>query len=417
MRGATAVNTLATADAMQPKSSDAARITRPDLGLAARRELDELARQRLLREPRTLSAAGPRAEIEGRECLILASNDYLGLSTHSAVVSAAADAAGRYGAGAGASRLVTGSLPIHEELEAEIAGLKGAEAAIVFSSGYAANLGLIPALLARGDVAVCDKLNHASLIDACRLSGARLRVYGHGDTTRLESILRAEASAGRVVVVTDGVFSMDGDVAPLPDVLTIAQAYGAWVVVDDAHGTGTLGRTGVGTVEHFGLDAAAFINMGTLSKAFGSQGGFVTGSTELIALLRNRARSFVYSTGLAPASAAAALAAIRLSREQPEIRQRLWRNVRLLRQSITPAGLLPVSTDSQITSLIIGGVEQALAFADELLRAGVFAPAIRPPTVPRGTSRVRISVTAAHTREDVEEAAAAICEAAQSIKS
>jgi len=161
---------------MQPKSSDAARITRPDLGLAARRELDELARQRLLREPRTLSAAGPRAEIEGRECLILASNDYLGLSTHSAVVSAAADAAGRYGAGAGASRLVTGSLPIHEELEAEIAGLKGTEAAIVFSSGYAANLGLIPALLARGDVAVCDKLNHASLIDACRLSGARLRV-------------------------------------------------------------------------------------------------------------------------------------------------------------------------------------------------------------------------------------------------
>ena len=371
-----------------------------------------LAEQSLARELRTLSAAGPRAQLAGRECIVLASNDYLGLSRHPAVVEAAAEAARRYGAGAGASRLVTGNLPIHQELEAEIAALKHTEAAIVFSSGYAANLGLIPVLLSRGDVAVCDKLNHASLIDACRLSGARLRAYTHRDVDRLEAILRSEARARRVLVVTDGVFSMDGDVAPLPEIVALARRCGAWVLVDDAHGTGTLGRTGGGAVERFGLDAAGLINMGTLSKAFGSQGGFVAGCTELVALLRNRARSFVYSTGLAPAAAAAALAAIRLAREQPGIRQRLWRNVRLLRQMIAPSGLSPVSTQAHITSLIIGEVRDALAFSDALLAAGVFAPAIRPPTVPRGTSRARISVTAAHTREDVEVAAAAICHAA-----
>ncbi|MFQ5808120.1 MAG: 8-amino-7-oxononanoate synthase [Armatimonadota bacterium] len=388
-----------------------------DLRTAAQQELDGLAADGLARELRTLSAAGPRAESGGRECIVLSSNDYLGLSTQPLVVSAAADAAGRYGAGAGASRLVTGNLPIHEELEAEIADLKGAEAAIVFSSGYAANLGLIPALVSSGDVTVCDKLNHASIIDACRLSGARLRAYRHVDMDRLEAILRREAGARRLLVVTDGVFSMDGDVAPLPDLVTLAERCGAWVVVDDAHGTGVLGPTGGGAVERFGLDAGALINMGTLSKAFGSQGGFVAGPAELIALLRNRARSFVYSTGLAPASAAAALAAIRLARDEPEIRERLWRNVRLLRQMIAGTGLAPVSTDAHITALVIGAVKDALAFADALLEAGVFAPAIRPPTVPRGTSRVRISVTAGHAREDVEGAAKAIRHAAEVVGS
>jgi 8-amino-7-oxononanoate synthase len=384
---------------------------RPDIRVAARAELDELAGQGLARELRTLGTAGPRADVDGRECIVLASNDYLGLNRHPVVTQAAAEAAQRYGAGAGASRLVTGNLGIHEELEAEIAALKGSEAAIVFSSGYAANLGLIPVLLGSGDVAVCDKLNHASLIDACRLSGARLRVYRHGDMEKLAAILRSEADAGRALIVTDGVFSMDGDLAPLPEVLALAQAHEAWVLVDDAHGTGAMGPTGAGTVEHFELDSAAFINMGTLSKAFGSQGGFVAGPAELIALLRNRARSFVYSTGIAPASAAAALAAIRLTRDEPEIRERLWRNVGLLREAIAPAGIAPVSTDSHITSLVIGEVQAALDFADALLQAGVFVPAIRPPTVPRGTSRVRVTVTAAHSREDIETAGEAICRA------
>jgi 8-amino-7-oxononanoate synthase len=388
-----------------------------DLRTAARRELDELAAEGLARELRTLSAAGPRAELAGRECIVLSSNDYLGLGTHPAVVGAAADAAARYGAGAGASRLVTGNLPIHEELEAEIAALKGTEAAIVFASGYAANLGLIPALVSGGDVTVCDKLNHASIIDACRLSGARLRVYRHADMDKLEALLRREAAGSRLLVVTDGVFSMDGDVAPLGEIVALAQQCGAWVVVDDAHGTGVLGPSGGGAVERFRLDAGGIINMGTLSKAFGSQGGFVAGPAELIALLRNRARSFVYSTGLAPPSAAAALAAIRLARDEPEIRERLWRNVRLLRQMIAGAGLTPVSTDAHITSLVIGAVEDALAFADALLDAGVFAPAIRPPTVPRGTSRVRISVTAGHARGDVEGAAEAIRGAAGVVES
>jgi len=384
---------------------------RPDIRAAARAELDELAGQGLARELRTLSMAGPRAEVDGRECIVLASNDYLGLNRHPVVTQAAADAAQRYGAGAGASRLVTGNIAIHEELEAEIAALKGSEAAMVFSSGYAANLGLIPVLLGSGDVAVCDKLNHASLIDACRLSGARLRVYWHGDMEKLAAILCSEADAGRVLIVTDGVFSMDGDLAPLPEVLALARSHEAWVLVDDAHGTGVLGPTGAGTVEHFELPGGAFINMGTLSKAFGSQGGFVAGPAELIALLRNRARSFVYSTGIAPASAAAALAAIRLAREEPEIREGLWRNVGLLRKAIAPAGISPVSTDSHITSLVIGEVQAALDFAEALLQDGVFVPAIRPPTVPRGTSRVRITVTAAHSREDVETAGEAICRA------
>ena len=393
-----------------------------------RRELDGLGGQGLLRTLRTASRAGPRVEMAGRECLNLCSNDYLGLTQHPAVIRAAAEAAQAYGAGAGASRLVSGTLAIHEELEQALADFKGTQAAVVFTTGHAANLGTIPALVGREDLVICDKLNHASLIDACRLSGARLRVYAHRDLGKLASLLQRSGDFSRTLVVTDGVFSMDGDLAPLPGILSLAdehgvvrqahhpeQGRGAVVMVDDAHGTGVMGPGGRGTVQHFGLDTDRFINMGTLSKALGSLGGYIAGSRTLISYLYNRARSFIYSTALPPASAGAALAALRVVREQPEVRAQLWRNVGALRAALRRLGLEPVSDDSHLSAVIIGEAEAASRLSQALLERGVFVAAIRPPTVPAGTSRLRITVTAAHTLDDVAHFAQAMQEAMEEV--
>ncbi|MFQ6130751.1 MAG: 8-amino-7-oxononanoate synthase [Armatimonadota bacterium] len=380
-----------------------------------RAELDDLSAQGLLRTLRTASRAGPRIEIAGRPCLNLCSNDYLGLTQHPAVIAAAAGAVQRYGSGAGASRLISGTLPIHEELEQTLADFKGTEAAMVFTTGHAANLGTIPALVGRGDLVICDKLNHASLIDACRLSGARLRVYGHGDLGKLASLLGGAGNFRRTLVVTDGVFSMDGDIAPLRDILSLADEHGARVMVDDAHGTGVMGPDGRGTAQHVGLPTQRFINMGTLSKALGSLGGYIAGSGALISYLHNRARSFIYSTALPPASAGAALAALRVVREHPEIRARLWRNVGALRGALRRLGLTPVSEDSHINAVVVREAETAVRLSEALLDRGAFVAAIRPPTVPQGTSRLRITVTAAHTLGDIEQFAGAMKEAFEEV--
>jgi glycine C-acetyltransferase/8-amino-7-oxononanoate synthase len=383
----------------------------PHLNHDLNADLRTLESEGLLRAPRIASAAGPRIVVDGHECLNLASNDYLGLTQHPEVVAAAQDAAARYGTGAGASRLICGTLPVHQELEHALARLKRTEAAIVFSSGYAANLGTVQALVGRGDLVICDRLNHASLVDACRLSGATLKVYRHADPDRLEAVLNRAASPRRTLIVTDGVFSMDGDLAPLPGILDLANRCGATVLLDDAHGTGCVGATGRGTVEHYGADPSRLIHMGTASKALGSLGGFICGSATLIRYLHNRARSFIYSTALAPPCAAAALAGLRLIERDTSRLARLRDNVAALRRGLGAAGLQPVSRDSQITAVVIGATDRAVAFSEALFRRGVFTPAIRPPTVPAGTSRLRITVTAAHTADDVQVASQALVEA------
>ncbi|MFQ6098192.1 MAG: 8-amino-7-oxononanoate synthase [Armatimonadota bacterium] len=384
------------------------------------RTLEDLRARELLRTLRTVGRVGPRAEVsdgEGatRQCVILASNDYLGLAAHPSVCEAAAEAARAFGAGAAASRLLTGNLPVHEELEAELAAFKGVEAALVFSSGYAANLGSIPALVGSGDVILCDKLSHASIVDACRLSGARLRVYRHKDLTKLEDLLKRCVAFRRRLIVTDGVFSMDGDLAPLPEILELADRYGAVVMVDDAHGGGVVGPMGRGTTEHLGVDPRRLINMGTLSKAFGAQGGYVAGSRALVGHLRNRARAFVYSTGLAPPAAAAALAALRLASSDPSLRAALWANVRALREALGEASGRLLSADSHVTCVLIGAPEAALRVAARAFEEGLFVPAIRPPTVPQGTSRLRVTATAAHTLDEARRAGATLAEIAHDV--
>lgn len=380
-------------------------------GLAAAR------RAGLFRELHPLSTGpGPWVYREGRRCLNLASNNYLGLATHPEVVAAARAALEVYGAGAGASRLVTGDLEIHRQLEEVLASLKGAEAALVFPSGYAANVGVLTALAGRRDHLFCDALNHASLFDGCRLSGARLHVYRHADPGHLETLLREAPAVGRRFVVTDGVFSMDGDVAPLPALVSLAERYGATLVVDDAHATAVLGPGGAGTAHLFGLGDRVPVQVGTLSKALGAQGGFVAGSRRLVEFLVNRARPFIFSTGLAPASAAAALAALRVAGREPWRRERVVelaaRFRRAVAQALGPRDGVDLRGDgTPIVPVVLGDPARALRVAARLLERGVLAPAIRPPAVPRGTSRIRVSFMASHSDTDLELAVEAFATA------
>lgn len=379
--------------------------------------LSTLAAKGLLRNLRTLSSGpDPWVEYEGRRLLHLASNNYLGLATEPRVVEAAAEAARRYGAGAGASRLMTGHTDLHAALEADLAAWKGTEAALVFPTGFAANLGVLTALAGPRDAIFADALNHASLIDGARLCRATVRYYRHGDLDHLEHLIRKTRCRGRRLIVTDGVFSMDGDLAPLPGLVEIAERHEALLVVDDAHGTGVLGPDGAGTAAHFGLSGRIPVQIGTLSKALGAQGGFVAGSRELIDYLINRARPFIYSTGIAPPVAAAARTALALVRQEPERRARLRENARWLRQRLQAMGLrLVPAADTPILAVLIGEAEAALAFSQRLLEAGVLVPAVRPPAVPPGTSRLRVSVMATHTAEDLAMAAEAFARAAATL--
>lgn len=371
-------------------------------------ELGELKSKGLYRRLRRLS--GPhktRMVIGGRECLVLSSNNYLGLTGHPEVKEAAMQAINRWGTGAGGSRLTTGNFDPHEELEQEIARFKRTQGAIVFGSGYAANLGVIQALVGSVDAVLGDFLNHASIIDGCRLSRAQFLVYRHRDMDQLERKLKQASGCRRRLIVTDGVFSMDGDLAPLPDIVALAERYGAIVMVDDAHATGVYGSRGAGTVDHFGLEGRVQVQMGTLSKALGSVGGYVAGNGKLIDYLVNRARSFIFSTAPPPASMGAALAALRIVERQPEIRAQLWSNARYLREGLKNLGYRVPEEDSPIIPVVIGDEAGTMRLAETLLEEGIFAVGIRPPAVPRGTSRIRVTVMANHTREDLEQALSA----------
>ena len=378
--------------------------------------LSQLGEQHLLRELRLIeSAAGPVVTVNGRPVILMASNDYLGLATHPLLKKAAKEATERYGVGAGASRLVSGTLPPHLELEAAIARFKESEAALVFGSGYLANLGLIPSLIGPGGFILADRLCHASLLDGCRLSGASFRRYRHRDLDHLVSLLTARPGRRKTLIVTDGVFSMDGDLAPLPELLDLADRYGAQVLVDDAHGTGVMGREGRGTLEHFGVESRLPFHMGTLSKALGTYGAYVAGPAALIRYLVNRARSFIYTTALPPAAAAAALAAIEVVRSDPARRARLWANQQRFLAGLRSLGFRLPDTQSPIIPVLIGDPEKAMTLAERLLQLGVYAPAIRPPTVPRETSRIRTTVTSEHTGDQLDQALASFRQAGQEL--
>ena len=368
-------------------------------------ELAQLNQAGLSRSLRSvMTAPTGRTLLDGREVILLGSNNYLGLSVHPIVVEAAAAAMQKYGTGASASRLMSGNCDLYTELETKIAEAKGTEAALVFGSGYLANIGTIPVLAGKGDLILSDALNHASIIDGCRLSQATKQIYRHCDVEHLGSLLSQSMKFRHKLIVTDGVFSMDGDIAPLPEICRLAERYDATVMVDDAHSFGVLGETGGGAIEHFGLENRGVIQMGTLSKAIGGLGGYVAGSTALIDFLINRARGFIFTTGLPPATLAGASAAIDVIGSNPELRQRLSSNVLLLKNALLERGFQLLPSQTQILPLILGAADVASRFAEALLSHGVYAPAIRPPTVPEGTSRLRISVMASHTTEDLETA-------------
>lgn len=369
-------------------------------------ELEELDRRGLRRAGCQVEAVeAGRVRVGGRWLIHLASNNYLGLASHPRVLAAAQDALARYGTGAGSARLIGGTFPPHEQLEAELAVFKQAEECVLFPAGYMANLGAVTALVGPGDLVIADRLSHASLIDACRLSRAAFRVFPHVDAGRLEELLhRRRAQHRRVLVVTEGVFSMDGDLSPIPELVEVTRRNDAWLLVDDAHGLGVFGRTGRGALEHFGVAADGILQMGTLSKALGSVGGFVAGPRQAVELLRNKARSFIYSTALPPACAAAALEALNVVQEEPDGRRRLWDNVGRWTAGLKRLGCELISEGSQIVPIRVGTNHDTMALAHALFEAGVFAPGIRPPTVPEGSARIRTSLTALHTDEDLETA-------------
>jgi glycine C-acetyltransferase/8-amino-7-oxononanoate synthase len=370
--------------------------------------LQRLRRAGLYRQRRVIETAqGARVMLDGTEVLLLCSNDYLGLAGHPAVRAAAADAAERWGAGAGASPLVCGHMAIHHELEQELAEFKGHDACVLFGSGFLANVGIISALAGADDVILSDALNHASVIDGCRLSRAQTIVYDHGDLDALAAGL--ERAAGRqALIVTDAVFSMDGDLAPLAGIIELAHRHRARIVVDEAHATGVVGPGGRGLVAALGAEREVDVVVGTLGKALGSYGAFACCDRPMAEFLVNHTRTLIFSTASPPPSVAAALAALRIVRDGPEIVERLRHNACLLRRELADRGFAAAAGEMPIISIIVGDPHNATAWCDGLLDAGVFVQAIRPPTVPDGTSRLRVVATAAHTESDLHSAAAAL---------
>src|SRR5215213_8900250 len=374
--------------------------------------LDELKGLSLYRRMRMVSGPqGPRVVLDGKPVLLLCSNNYLGLADHPRVREAAADAAMRWGAGAGGSRLVSGNMTLHRRLEERIAAFKGAQSALLFGSGYLANVGVVPALARRGEIVFSDQLNHASVVDGCRLAAAETFVYRHADVDHLAWGLRNADGRG-ALIVTDGVFSMDGDVAPLEEIVELARRHDVRVMVDDAHGTGTLGPGGRGSVAEAGLDGEVDVIVGTLGKALGSYGAFVACDHTLARYLVNSARPLIFSTGLPPSAAAAAMAALELLQEQPRRVERLADNAATLREELAREGFDVSGPETQIVPLIVGDAGLALRICEAALEQGVFAQAIRPPAVPEGTSRLRLAVMASHTKEELRDAARILARAA-----
>ena len=367
--------------------------------------LEELRESGLHRRLRLVEGAqGPRVTLDGRSVLLLCSNDYLGLAGHPRVREAAAEAALGWGAGAGASRLISGNMAPHRRLEQRLAEFKRYESALLFGSGYLANVGTIAALAGRGAVVFSDALNHASIVDGCRLARAETFVYRHGDAEHLAWGLR-EAGGRGALIVSDGVFSMDGDVAPLADLVRLAREHGCRLMIDEAHATGALGPGGRGSVAAAGLSDEVDLVVGTLGKALGSYGAYVCASAELREYLLNTARSFIFSTALPPPSLAAALAALDLLEAEPERVRRLGANAAALRAGLAAEGLAAGGGESQIVPLEVGDAARTMELCERLLERGVFAQGIRPPTVPPGSSRLRFSVMASHEPAELREAA------------
>jgi len=374
--------------------------------------LQELRDTGLYRRMRMISGPqGPRVVLDGKPVLLLCSNNYLGLADHPRVREAAADAAMRWGVGAGASRLVSGTMTIHRRLEERLSDFKGAEATLLFGSGYLANVGVISALASRGSVVFSDELNHASIIDGCKLSGAEKVVYDHCDTEHLEFGLR-RLEGRSALIVSDSVFSMDGDVAPLSELVTLARRYGARLVVDEAHGSGCCGPAGRGAVAEAGLDGEVDVIVGTLGKALGSYGAYVSCSATMARFLVNSARSLIFSTAPPPPAIAGALAALELLIEQPRRVEKLQANAGVLRDALEREGFHVEGSTTQIVPLIVGDAALAMRICELGIENGVFAQAIRPPTVPDGTSRLRLAVMASHTKDELREAAQVLGRAA-----
>jgi 8-amino-7-oxononanoate synthase len=375
--------------------------------------LAEIRRSGLHRRMRLIEGPqGPRVLLDGTEVLLLCSNNYLGLADHPRVRQAAAEAAERYGAGAGASRLISGSMSLHRRLEQRLAEFKGSQAALMFGSGYLANTGTVAALAGRDAVVFSDELNHASIIDGCRLSRARTFVYRHRDLEHLEHSLR-KAEGGPRLIVTDTVFSMDGDVAPLIDLLELARRHRARLMVDEAHATGALGPGGRGAVAAAGLSGEPdLIIVGTLGKSLGGYGAYVCATSEIVELLVNTARPFIFSTAPPPPSVGAALMALSLLGDRPGLVEQLRRNAATLRQALLANGLDAGGSRTQIIPVIVGDARRATALCERALEGGVFAQAIRPPTVPEGSSRLRLTVMANHRADELQRAAGVIGAAA-----
>jgi glycine C-acetyltransferase len=366
-------------------------------------ELQTLRDQGLFRTLRVLDTEqAARASFDGRSVVNLSSNNYLGLTTHPRLVERAADALRRFGVGSGSVRTIAGTMSLHVELEERLAAFKQTEAAVVFQSGFAANAGTVSAILTKEDIVISDELNHASIIDGCRLSRATIKVFPHRDAGAARAIVAALPAAQRKLIISDGVFSMEGDLGSLPELCDVAEAFGCIMMVDDAHASGVFGRNGRGTIDHFGLHGRVDVQVGTLSKAIGVLGGYVAGTRALIDFLHHRARPFLFSTSHPPAVAAACLAAIDVLEDEPELIDRLWENARFFKRGLEELGFDTGASESPITPVIVGDAALAMRLSDQLLEAGVFAQGLGFPTVPQGKARVRTIVTATHTREDLQ---------------
>ncbi|HSQ12462.1 MAG TPA: 8-amino-7-oxononanoate synthase [Candidatus Deferrimicrobium sp.] len=368
-------------------------------------ELEQIKNAGLHRRLRRVGGdQGPTVSIDGREVINFSSNNYLGVANHPELAAAAKEAIDRYGCGSGASRLISGNMALHEELEVKLAQFKGSEAALVFNSGFQANTGVISTLAGEGDAIFSDALNHASIIDGCRLARAQTFVYAHKDLNQLEVKLKDATGFRRKLIVTESIISMDGDEAPLTEIVQLAEKYDAVVMVDEAHATGIFGAGGAGVVQKLGLGDRVLVQMGTLGKALGGFGAYIAGSHGLRDLLINRCRSFIFTTSLPPAVMAMALAAIDIVKREPERRDALWQNCRSLNEGLSSLGFQVAASASPILPLIIGDATECMRFSEHLLEKGVFAQGIRPPTVPPGTSRLRITLMATHTRAQIDRA-------------
>jgi len=369
-------------------------------------ELNKLRDRKLYQTLRVLETEQlPVSRFDGREAINLSSNNYLGLTTHPRLKTRAMEAIEKYGVGSGAVRTIAGTMTLHMALEEKIARFKNVEASVVFQSGFVANAGTVQAILGREDVIISDELNHASIIDGCRLSRAEIKVYPHKDVIACEKILQALEERGRrKLLITDGVFSMDGDIAPLPELVKLAENYGCIMMVDDAHASGVLGRNGRGTIDHFHLDGRVDIQVGTLSKAVGALGGYVCSTRNTIDFLYHRGRPFLFSTSLPPSVAATCLAAFEVMEEEPQLIEQLWANTRFFKEGLKNAGFNTGASETPITPVIVGEATLAHEFSRQLFQAGVFARGIGFPTVPLGKARIRTIVTATHTTDQLVQA-------------